>query len=102
MQFHTYWLNKKIGTVNCLMEASSPEQAAALHKAAHGLVADKIIEVDEVVVEAFLGQIAESEAARDPATLTATMLIESTTDNGVVNLKNSHSCFVTMILGHLR
>lgn len=65
----TYWLNKKLGTVNCLMEASTPEQAAALHKAAHGLVADKIIEVDEVVVEAFLGQIAESEAAKDPATL---------------------------------
>ena len=65
----TYWLNKKMGTVNCLMEASTPEQAAALHKASHGLEADKIIEVDEVVVEAFLGQIAETEAAREPATL---------------------------------
>ena len=65
----TYWLNKKMGTVNCLMEASNPEQASAMHKAAHGLEADKIIEVDEVVVEAFLGQIAESEAARDPSTL---------------------------------
>ena len=65
----TYWLNKKTGTVNCLMEASSPENAAALHKASHGLEADKIIEVDEVVVEAFLGQIDETEAARDPATL---------------------------------
>ena len=42
----TYWLNKKAGTANCLIDAPSAEQANALHKASHGLVADKIIEVN--------------------------------------------------------
>lgn len=64
----TYWLNKKMGTVNCLIEADSAEQANALHKASHGLEAHKMIEVNEAVVEQFLGQIDETAAAKDPAT----------------------------------
>lgn len=64
----TYWLNKGAGTVNCLIEAPSAEQAKALHKASHGLEAVKIIEVSEAVVEAFLGNIDETPAAIDPAT----------------------------------
>lgn len=64
----TYWLNKMNGTVNCLMEAPGPEQAKAMHKASHGLEAAKIIEVDEMVVEEFLGQIKQTAAAIDPGT----------------------------------
>lgn len=64
----TYWLNKGNGTVNCLMEAPSPEQAEAMHKASHGLVAGKMIEVNEEIVEAFLGNIDETAAAMDPGT----------------------------------
>ncbi len=64
----TYWLNKETGTVNCLIEAPSAEQANALHKASHGLQATKIIEVNKAVVEAFLGRIEQTAAAIDPAT----------------------------------
>ena len=65
----TYWLNKETGTANCLIEAPSAEQADALHKASHGLQATKIIEIDEAVVESFLGRIEETAAAIDPATI---------------------------------
>lgn len=64
----TYWLNKVTGTANCLIEAPSAEQADALHKASHGNQASKLIEVNEEVVESFLGQIQETAAAIDPAT----------------------------------
>ncbi len=65
---HTYWLNKETDTLNCLIEAPSTEQANALHRAAHGMEAKKLIEVNEVVVEAFLGRIDQTAAAMDPAT----------------------------------
>lgn len=65
----TYWLNKRFGTANCLIDAPSAEQAEAMHRASHGLVATKMIEVDEAVVESFMGHIDQTAAAIDPATL---------------------------------
>jgi hypothetical protein len=40
-----YWYEEESGTVFCLVEAPSKEAAAAVHKEAHGLVADEIIAV---------------------------------------------------------
>jgi hypothetical protein len=42
-----YWYDVASGTVLCLVEAPSREAAAAVHREAHGLVADRIIEVKE-------------------------------------------------------
>lgn len=40
-----YWFNEEDGTIFCLVEAPNAEAAAAVHKEAHGLVAQEIIEV---------------------------------------------------------
>jgi hypothetical protein len=40
-----YWFNEDTGTVFCLVEAPNPEAAHAVHREAHGLVADEITEV---------------------------------------------------------
>ena len=40
-----YWYDEESGTVVCLVEAPTKEAAAAVHKEAHGLVANEIIEV---------------------------------------------------------
>jgi hypothetical protein len=40
-----YWLDEKLGNIYCLAEAPSAEALNAVHKEAHGLVADKIMEV---------------------------------------------------------
>ena len=40
-----YWFEEESGTVFCLVEAPSKEAAAAVHKEAHGLVADEIVAV---------------------------------------------------------
>lgn len=42
-----YWYDKGTGKVFCLVEAPSKEAAAAVHREAHGLVADEIIEVKQ-------------------------------------------------------
>ncbi len=53
--YHKYWLNESQGKVFCLCSAPSPEAATSAHREAHGLVAEKIIEVAPEVAEGFLG-----------------------------------------------
>ena len=42
-----YWYNEAEGTVFCLVDAPSKEAAERVHREAHGLVADEIVEVNE-------------------------------------------------------
>lgn len=37
-----YWVDEAAGTIFCLVEAPDAEAAAAVHRKAHGLVADEI------------------------------------------------------------
>ncbi len=45
VQYLQYWFNEDSGRVYCLVEAPSAEAAEAVHRAAHGLLADEIVEV---------------------------------------------------------
>jgi Protein of unknown function (DUF4242) len=45
VKYLRYWYNEDAGKVYCLVEAPSKEAAEAVHREAHGLVADEIIEV---------------------------------------------------------
>ena len=47
VQYLRYWYDEGTGKVFCLVQAPSKEAAAAVHREAHGLVADEIIEVME-------------------------------------------------------
>jgi class 3 adenylate cyclase len=55
VKYLKYWFNPKAETICCLVHAPDAESARKVHLEAHGLVADKIIEVQDEVVEAFLG-----------------------------------------------
>ncbi len=43
--YKAYWVDEKEGKVYCLAEAPSAEAARTVHKEAHGLIANKIMEV---------------------------------------------------------
>jgi hypothetical protein len=45
--YHRYWFNEETGEVFCLAEAPNKEAAVAVHRKAHGLMADEITEVKE-------------------------------------------------------
>jgi class 3 adenylate cyclase len=53
--YHKYWLNESQGKVFCLCTAPNAEAATNVHREAHGLVAQKIIEVSPEIAEGFLG-----------------------------------------------
>ena len=42
-----YWVDESAGKIFCLVEADSADDAATVHREAHGLVADDIYPVSE-------------------------------------------------------
>ena len=53
-RYVTYWFNEEAGKIFCLVEAPSKDAANAVHKEAHGLVADELIEVQPELVDAMM------------------------------------------------
>jgi len=47
VRYVQYWFDENSGKVFCLVEAPDAEAAAAVHREAHGLLADSITEVQE-------------------------------------------------------
>jgi hypothetical protein len=47
VDYRQYWFDENSGKVFCLVEAPDAEAAAAVHREAHGLVADQIVPVHE-------------------------------------------------------
>jgi hypothetical protein len=47
VKYLKYWFNEKTGRVYCLVEAPNAQAAEAVHREAHGLLADEIVEVSE-------------------------------------------------------
>jgi class 3 adenylate cyclase len=53
--YQAYWYDQAGGTVACLVEGPNREACVEVHRKAHGLVADFIIEVNSTNIQAFLG-----------------------------------------------
>lgn len=64
----TYWIDEERESIFCLIEAPCKDAVEEMHKRAHGLIPNKIIEVNSALVESFLGRIydpAETEISDD-------------------------------------
>ncbi len=92
VEYSKYWVNEKAGKVFCLAHAPSAEAAEQVHREAHGMMPDKIIEVQPELAEGFLGGVETNAAgavifpggtadARDPGirTVLFTDIVNSTT-----------------------
>jgi len=64
VRYLSYWFNQQGRSVCCLVEAPDPEAASKVHIEAHGAAADKLIQVESDVVEAFLGGSADAGLGR--------------------------------------
>ena len=91
VHYHKYWVNEKTGKIFCLCHAPSAEAAIQVHREAHGMVADKVIEIQPELAEGFLGGVEVNDAGavlfpgttkeRDPGirTVLFTDIVDSTT-----------------------
>ena len=55
VEYHKYWVNDTGNKVFCLAHAPNAQAAECVHREAHGMMAEKIIEVEPDVAEVFLG-----------------------------------------------
>jgi len=92
VEYTKYWVNESGKKVFCLAHAPNAEAAEQVHREAHGLMPDKIIEVQPELAESFLGGVETNAAgaavfpgggtdARDPGirTVLFTDVVNSTT-----------------------
>lgn len=61
----TYWCDEKRQTAFCLIEAPNKKALKDLHSHAHGDIPLRIIEVDETIVESFLGRIKDPKKSQN-------------------------------------
>jgi AraC-like DNA-binding protein len=61
----TYWCDERRQTAFCLIEAPNEQAIIDLHKKAHGDVPQRIIEVNDTIVESFLGRIEDPEKSQN-------------------------------------
>ncbi len=59
----TYWIDEQRESVFCLIEAPDKQAVEDMHRKAHGLIPNKIIEVESSLVESFLGRIYDPASA---------------------------------------
>src|ERR1700733_9364286 len=60
----TYWIDEARESIFCLIEAPDKYAVEEMHSKAHGLIPNKIIEVNSNLVEAFLGRIYDPSDAQ--------------------------------------
>jgi class 3 adenylate cyclase len=119
VHYHKYWVNEKAGKIFCLCHAPNADAAIQVHRQAHGMVADKIIEIQPELAEGFLGGVEVNKAGaalvpgtadeRDPGirTILFTDIVESTAltqqmgDEAVMALLDLHDTVVRNALAGL-
>src|SRR5688500_13371862 len=80
VEYKKYWFNETCGKLFCLVEAPSAEAAARVHQEAHGLLAEKLIEVDPDLIDSYMGSSPVSSAG---AALLPDATTETQRDSGV-------------------
>jgi class 3 adenylate cyclase len=120
VEYSKYWVNEKAGKVFCLVHAPDAESAEHVHREAHGLVAEKLIEIQPELAEGFLGSAETNDAgavlfpggaahARDPGirTVLFTDVVDSTNftqslgDDAALALLGVHDTIVREALSAL-
>ena len=120
VEYSKYWVNEKMGKVFCLVHAPNAEAAECVHREAHGMVAEKLIEIQPELAEGFLGGVETNAAgaailpgsgadARDPGIRTvlftdvvnSTTLTQSLGDEAALALLGVHDTIVRDALSAL-
>jgi class 3 adenylate cyclase len=119
VHYHKYWVNEKAGKIFCLCHAPNAEAAIQVHREAHGMLADKLIEIQPELAEGFLGGVEVNEAGaalvpgatneRDPGirTVLFTDIVDSTAltqtlgDETAMALVELHDAIVRNALANL-
>ncbi|MGZ5792591.1 MAG: nickel-binding protein [Croceibacterium sp.] len=111
-----YWLNEEAGKIFCLVDAPAADAVAAVHGEAHGLLPEKIIEIDPEMIDGILGpspvdaagavRLPGKGSGRDSAVrsimftdmVDSTAMTEELGDEAAMELVNAHDGIVRAAL----
>jgi class 3 adenylate cyclase len=110
VRYVTYWFDESAGSVFCLAEGGDRAAVEAVHREAHGFMADNVIEVGAGPINAFLGDFPRhppGEAYADSAVrailftdfCASTTLTQELGDEGFMHLLREHDEIVRTVLG---
>jgi class 3 adenylate cyclase len=100
----TYWFDEPRQSVFCLIEAPSREAVQDMHRAAHGILANRIIEVDRSRIDGFLGRLTdphgeEHAPIREPA-FRAIMFTDIANSTDITNRLGDNAAFTLQRAHH--
>jgi AraC-like DNA-binding protein len=81
----TYWFDELRSNAFCLIDAPDEKHVMGLHSRSHGLLPNKIIEVETDLVHGFLGRITDPENTR--FTDTGLKILDETAYRIIMNIK---------------
>jgi class 3 adenylate cyclase len=113
VRYLSYWFDYDRNAAFCLVEAPDAEAAGAVHRDAHGSVANEIIPVDPEMVGRFLGRIDDPISAGREADSAfriilftdiegSTDLVQALGDDGAMELLRLHDSIVRQALADHR
>jgi class 3 adenylate cyclase len=110
VEYLKYWFNHDCGKLFCLVEAPSAEAARCVHMEAHGMAAEKLIEVDPELVDGFMGTSPANDvgaamlpgpgAQRDPGI--RTVLFTDIVDSTAICSRHGDDAAMSMLRVHDR
>jgi class 3 adenylate cyclase len=120
VEYSKYWVNESGKKLFCLVHAPNAEAAECVHREAHGMMAEKLIEIQPELADSFLGGVETNSAgaavlpdagadARDPGIRTivftdvvnSTMLTQSLGDEAALAILGVHDMIVRDALSAL-
>jgi len=118
VEYRKYWVNESGRKLFCLAHAPNAEAAERVHREAHGMIAEKIIEVQPDLAEGILGSVQTNTAGaavlpdrheRDPGIRTilftdianSTELTHALGDEAAMTLLDVHNSIVRNALAEL-
>jgi class 3 adenylate cyclase len=96
-QCFTYWFDEARQSIFCLIEAPNRQAVQDMHRAAHGMTANQIIEVDRANVVSFLGRLSDppdapSKPISEPA-FRAIMFTDIANSTDILNRLGDQAAF---------
>jgi len=103
VEYRKYWVNESGRKLFCLAHAPNAEAAERVHREAHGMIAEKIIEVQPDLAEGILGSVQTNTAGAAvlPDIANSTELTHTLGDEAAMTLLDVHNSIVRNALAEL-
>jgi len=96
----TYWYDESRGAAFCLVEAPSAAAVQEMHRDAHGLIPNQVIEVDPTSVAQFLGRVADPVGTADrtivESAFRALLFVDLASSSDLTNLLGDSAALALM------